>query len=283
MRLSRRAMLCSAAGGTAAVGVAAADGLCITPFRLQVTRHRLGAGRPAPAGADDGERGQVRVAQVSDLHLVGIGAREEAVLGALASLAPDLIVVTGDSLDTAPAIGPLDEFLAACPRAAARFAILGNWEYKAGVTGDGLARLYERHGFDLLVNRSATVAVAGRDVRVTGLDDLCHGRPDAEAALRGKEPGAAHLLLAHCPATRDGLRLPAGHAVDAILAGHTHGGQIAPGGMCLVTPPGSGRYVAGWYDDAALPMFVSRGIGTSLVPVRIGARPELAVFDWRIG
>lgn len=283
MRLSRRAMLCSAAGGTAAVGVAAADGLCFTPFRLQVTRHRLGAGRPAPAGADDDERGQVRVAQVSDLHLAGIGAREETVLAALASLAPDMIVVTGDSLDTAAGAGPLEDFLAACPRAAARFAILGNWEYKAGVTGDGLARLYERHGFDLLVNRSATVDVAGRDVRVTGLDDLCHGRPDAEAALGGAEPGAAHLLLAHCPATRDGLRLPAGHAVDAILAGHTHGGQVAPAGMCLVTPPGSGRYVAGWYDDAALPMFVSRGIGTSLVPVRIGARPELAVFDWRIG
>lgn len=264
-------------------GLVAADGVCVTPFRLEVTRHRLGAGRPGVADAADGARRDVRVVQVSDLHLVAVGPREEAVLAALDSLAPDMIVVTGDSLDTAAGAGPLEDFLAACPPAAARLAILGNWEYKAGMAGDGLRRLYERHGFDLLVNRTATVAVAGNDIRVTGLDDLCHGRPDADAALRGVEPTGAHLLLAHCPATRDGLRLPAGHTADALLAGHTHGGQVAPGGICLVTPPGSGRYVAGWYDDGPLPMFVSRGIGNSLLPVRIGARPELAVLDWRIG
>lgn len=283
MRLSRRAMLCSAAGGTAVVGVAAADGLCITPYRLEITHHRLGAGRPAPAGADDDDRGRVRVVQVSDLHIKAITAREEAVLAALVSLAPDMIVVTGDSLDTAAGAGPLEDFLAACPRAAARLAILGNWEYKAGLASEALTRLYERHGFDLLVNRSTTIPLVGHAIRVTGLDDLCHGRPDPDAALRGVEPGGAHLILAHCPATRDSLRLPAGLAADALLAGHTHGGQVALGGVCLVTPPGSGRYVAGWYDDAVLPMFVSRGIGTSLVPVRIGARPELALFDWRIG
>jgi uncharacterized protein len=66
-----------------------------------------------------------------------------------------------------------------------------------------------------------------------------------------------------------------------VLSGHTHGGQVAPFGLATILPRGCGRYVAGWYrDEGGPPMYVSRGIGTSLVPVRIGATPELVVIDW---
>jgi len=284
MRVSRRAVLRTVAGGGAAgAGAVALDGFVITPNRLDVSRHVIGSGGYGPADRATAARGDVRVAHVSDLHLRAIGAREEAVLGALADLAPDVIAITGDSLDAPAGAGPLGEFLAACPAAAARLAILGNWEYKAGMADDRLRRLHERHGFELLVDRSVVLRLHGHDVRVTGLDDLCHGSPDAVAALGTAEPGPAHLILAHCPATRDTLRLPPGHAADAILSGHTHGGQVSPAGVCLLTPYGSGRYVAGWYAGAAAPMFVSRGIGTSLLPVRLGAAPELAVIDWRLG
>jgi predicted MPP superfamily phosphohydrolase len=65
-----------------------------------------------------------------------------------------------------------------------------------------------------------------------------------------------------------------------MLSGHTHGGQVAPFGRPLYRPRGSGRYVSGWYRDAdRVPMYVSRGIGTSVVPIRLGAVPEIAVFD----
>jgi predicted MPP superfamily phosphohydrolase len=67
-----------------------------------------------------------------------------------------------------------------------------------------------------------------------------------------------------------------------MLSGHTHGGQIAPFGVALKLPHGSGGYVAGWYRGDGVPLYVSRGIGTSLVPIRIGATPELAQFDWSL-
>jgi hypothetical protein len=67
-----------------------------------------------------------------------------------------------------------------------------------------------------------------------------------------------------------------------MLAGHTHGGQVAPFGIATVLPRGCGRYVAGWYREGGPPLFVSRGIGTSSLPVRIGASPELARFDWSL-
>jgi predicted MPP superfamily phosphohydrolase len=119
-------------------------------------------------------------------------------------------------------------------------------------------------------------------VRVTGFDDIRRGQPDPVAALAGSEPCDHHLVLAHCPAHRDALDLPAEHPADLVLSGHTHGGQVAPGGFALLTPPGSGRYVAGWYRDDGPPLFVSRGIGTSTVPIRLGSAPELACIDWHL-
>ena len=127
---------------------------------------------------------------------------------------------------------------------------------------------------------------AGTGLRITGLDDLRSGRPDATAALAAAEPMPNHLVLAHCPAQRDQLHLPPHHAADLVLSGHTHGGQVAPLGMPVVLPPGSGRYVAGWYGrqggDALPPLYVSRGVGTSLIPIRLGAVPEVAVFEWTL-
>jgi hypothetical protein len=116
MRVSRRAVLRAVAGGgLAGAGALSLDGLVITPNRLDVSHHRLGAGGHASVGPGEAVRGAVRVAHVSDLHLRDIGAREEAVLGALADLAPDVIAITGDSLDAPAGAGPLGEFLARCP------------------------------------------------------------------------------------------------------------------------------------------------------------------------
>ncbi|NTU65418.1 MAG: hypothetical protein HGB05_18960 [Chloroflexi bacterium] len=62
------------------------------------------------------------------------------------------------------------------------------------------------------------------------------------------------------------------------MSGHTHAGQLTLFGWSLWTRPGSGSYVAGWYDTPFCPLYVSKGIGTSLVPARLFARPEIAVF-----
>lgn len=266
------------AGGLCAAGlptVGAIDGLLITPRRLEVTDHAVASRSPGSAG-------RLRLAQVSDLHLHRIGTLERRLLAALHDARPDLILFTGDMIDRRSDLWQLETFLRECPAAAHRFAILGNWEYWAGVPHEALERLYRPHGIELLVNRSVEIAVNGSRVRITGLDDLRGGRPDAAKALAGAVPAPNHLLLAHCPLVRDAIATPSSHPVDLMLAGHTHGGQVAPLGVALTVPDGSGRYVAGWYRDPGPPMYVSRGIGTSIIPVRIGATPEVALFDWAL-
>jgi hypothetical protein len=263
-------------------------------------------GNERPAPVDRG--GVLTVAQISDLHLRALGPVHDRLREALERERPDVVVWTGDAVDTRAGVPMLAELLASLSGPSPAFAILGNWEHWAGVEVDVLRRVYERGGVRLLVNESAIETVGGARLRVTGLDDLVGGHPDPSVALTGTAGSAGangsaggngsagprgelHLLLAHCPVQRD--RLPAqrdrgsgGSTVDpapitAVLSGHTHVGQVNLAGWAPFTPRGSGDYVSGWYRGVAPPMYVSRGIGTSVAPVRVGARPELAVLEIR--
>ena len=281
MRLSRRRFI----GGAAALAATAVAGetFFLEPLRVALTRHTL--------AAPDGMR-FVRVAQLSDLHLHSIGGHEEHIAQAIHETAPDVILHTGDAIDRADALPLLDEFLQMLPKVAASFAILGNWEYWGRVDLRALDTLYARHDVQLLVNRSVVSRVHGRSLTLTGLDDLIGGMPDTARAFADVEHGApGHIVLAHCPTHREVLWSTArdGNAASslaespyrpmALLAGHTHGGQVCIGGWAPVRPRGSGRYVSGWYRDATIPMYVSRGLGTSIVHARLGSVPEVAVFD----
>ena len=275
--LSRRELLARAGIVAGVVPLAGAvDGLFITPRRLTTSAHPVGNGPPAA-------QAMLRILQVSDLHLRKLGGLEQRVLEELHTASPDVIVLTGDMVDRRSALGQLEAFLRELPRQPRLFAITGNWEHWAGIPLDALGSLYARHGVELLVNRSVEFEKDGCRIRVTGLDDLVAGHPDAAAALRDAATCPNHVVLAHCPAARDAVPLPPEHPATLVLSGHTHGGQIAPLGIVLKLPHGSGGYVAGWYRDDGPPLYVSRGIGTSLVPMRIGAAPELPRFDWSLG
>lgn len=273
-RIGRRAVVrgCLAAGAAAAA--VAVDGALITPRWLTTSHHLFGPRHGERTGPP------LRLVQVSDLHLHGLGMLERHLLAGIHDAAADLIVITGDTVDRPTALPLLATLLAELPAAPRKLAILGNWEHRCGAAGPDLVRTYERHGVELLVNRSVEVVHGGRTLLVTGLDDLVLGAPNPAAALATMSRRDHHLVLAHCPAARDALGLPPEHAASLVLSGHTHGGQIAPLGFAAWRPAGSGRYVAGWYTDGGPPLYVSRGVGTSLMPVRIGAAPELVRIDW---
>lgn len=286
--MNRRRFLGVAAAGAAVAGGVAFEGFWRAPNAFAVTRHDLG-------GPADGRRHLV--AQITDLHLRELRGVHRRIAAAVNAARPDLVVLTGDSVDRADALPLLDGFLALLDPRVPKLAIPGNWEHWSGVDLGALAAAYGRAGGRLLVNE--TVAAPGTDgaLLVTGLDDLIGGRPDLASAVRGVPDAAAHLLLAHCPLHRDHLRprtVPSGDPepapppppiprFTAMLSGHTHGGQVRLLGWAPRVPPGSGRYVAGWFRDGdGPPLYVSRGIGTSVVPVRLGATPEVALFTLRL-
>jgi len=283
--ITRRQWIAGIAG--AALAGVTADAFAIEPDRLEVTRHHVGvAGGP-----------MARIIQLTDLHLQSVGRHEERIASAVAALHPDLILITGDSIDRADRLGVLDDFLSLLDAPTPKLAILGNWGHWARVDLTELARIYAEHDCRLLRNESTEFHLGDTTLLITGLDDLVGGTPDLRAAIAGATPQPNHLLLAHCPLHRDLVRADAraimsgaasemGHidvrllAPQLMLAGHTHGGQIAPFGWAPFVPPGSGRYVRGWYRNNPIPLYVSRGLGTSTVHARLGSVPEVAYFEW---
>jgi predicted MPP superfamily phosphohydrolase len=290
MKISRRQFLKSACWVTA--GAIGADGLFIEPERVTVTRHDMGS-------RTDGGQVVLRVAHLSDLHLKGIGSHERRIASFLSELRPDLVLLTGDIIDRKDRLPLLAPFLDLLDRKTTKFAVLGNREYYPGLDVGGMRKVYESRNTQLLINESALYSHHGRPVLITGLDDATVGSPDIRGAMGGFSPQPNHILLEHSPAYCDRIpseagplkfvrpgtskdRTPDCYTVSCVLAGHTHGGQVAPFGMALILPAGSGRYVSGWYLDAPLPLYVSRGLGTTILPVRLGSPPEIAVFDWRL-
>ena len=251
---------------------AAAYAFFVEPDWVAVTEHRVAADADVP----------IRVVQLSDLHLREIGARERRVLELVGGLDPDAVVLSGDVVDRPESLEALGGFLSGLP-AAPKFAVLGNWEYWGGVPRDRLEAVYAEHGVRLLVNARADLRLGTKRLAVVGLDDFTAGKPEEAGLLSGAPEGGALVLVEHSPGYFDGGNAPgdAPSWPDLCLSGHTHGGQIAFFGFPLWTPPGSGKFAAGWYGGNGCPLYVSRGIGTSVLPVRFWNRPEVAVFELR--
>lgn len=277
-KITRRQFL--ARGAAAVVGAGLLTGGYAwlgEPRLLDVTRLELSFSELPPAFAD------VRIVHFSDTHL-GFNKDAEDIRRLVRHIreeAPDLICFTGDIVDSEP--GDLAEsvpLLAELSAPLGKFATLGNHDYKN--TGR-LTGLLEQAGFTVLRNTSALLKREGGTMAVAGLDDLLHGTPDPESALRTVPDGMFTLLLMHEPDYADTAEA---YPFALQLSGHSHGGQIRlPLVGAPFTPYGSLRYISGLYytEKRRMPVYVNRGFGETAMPFRLLCRPELTVLTLRSG
>lgn len=238
---------------------AAVDGILIEPYWIEVTHQTIQGNVSEP----------LRIAELSDIHARRIGPREEKMFASLAAEKPDLIVVTGDTMgNTHGDYSIAKEAYLRLRAPLGVWVVKGNWENQKSLRGEHA--FYQEAGVHLLVNQSAKVRP---DVWLVGLDDAYTGTARLDAAMAGVPKGVYTIALFHSPGYFDTI---AGR-VNLCLAGHTHGGQIRiPFLRPLWLPRGCGRYVEGWYEEKGTKMYVTRGLGTSVVPIRFFCRPELA-------
>jgi len=249
------------------VGAAILYAFLVEPSWIDVTHHPLGS------SASDKK---IRIVQISDLHLQGFGPFERRLADQIVKLSPDLIVFSGDVVDRPDALPSLRQFLDATG-STSKVAVLGNWEYWSDVDFKALTKVYSEVKTQLLINQSVVFKIKDRQLNVLGLDDFTAGQP--MAPFQPTEVGL-RILIQHSPGYfEDHSALNAG-VHDLCLSGHTHGGQITFFGIPIWTPRGSGKFQSGMYETKNCPLYVSRGIGTSVVGARFGSRPEVAVFDW---
>ncbi|MEM1324245.1 MAG: metallophosphoesterase [Bacteroidota bacterium] len=221
----------------------------------------------------------IKLLQVSDLHLKSIRWRHRRLIKKINDLQPDLIAFTGDAIEDQKYIDLLDQFLQQIDPTIQKVAIMGNWEYWGHVDVSQLRKLYKRHNCDLLINENRQYRFNEQTINITGIDDWVGSHADYKAATADLKDADYHVVLTHCPAHKDQIDRERGaEKIDLILSGHTHGGQIKFFGFAPYTPPGSGHYVRGWYNDEATNFYVSSGVGTSVFPFRLGSRAEITLF-----
>jgi hypothetical protein len=239
--------------------------------RIEVTEHRVRL-LDLPAGFHG-----LRIVQLTDIHH-GLFLPFHAVLDAVEMtnrLQADIIALTGDFVTYSRAyIEPVAAILGTLRARHGVFAVLGNHDFR--VDAAGVTRALQRHGIEVLRNRHALVRREGSALAVAGVDDLRYGA-DLPRALRGIRPGAPTILLSHNPKI---IRRAAHFQVGLVLSGHTHGGQInlPIAGTVFGRSPERLRYKSGWDRLGPTQIYVSRGIGTVVLPVRVRCPAEIPHF-----
>jgi len=248
--------------------------ITVEPNWIEVTNHSI-------FKQADSRQTPVRVVQISDLHIQRYGRLEKSVVERVHQLAPDVIVLTGDIVDRVDTLPALEMFLNEL-RSTPKLAVLGNWEHWSKVDLSELSRIYASSADSrILINETIKLRIRGRNIFITGLDDFTAGQPNAKAIpLPTDSDTDTQMVLQHSPGIfSEGRKSLLAYRADLCLSGHTHGGQVTFFGKILWTPPSSGLFNHGWYQTETCPLYVSRGIGTSIVPIRFGARPEIALFE----
>lgn len=282
-RLSRRALLLGGAGGLA-TGAAAVYPMSIATRHFEVTR-RTFAVRDLPSSL----RG-LRLVQLSDIHhgpWIPI-EHVRTIVETANALNPDVILLTGDYVHRSAAyITPIVDELGKLRATIGIVGVLGNhdwWE-----DGPLMQREFARVRIPLIDNGRRFVtpqrqlaAHATEGLCIAGVGDLYTDTQRYDAALGDVPAEMPRLLLSHNPDVAEDPALAVhGYRVDLMLSGHTHGGQIyIPGIGSPIVPSQFGeKYARGLVQGPVCPVFVSRGLGHTVLPVRIGVRPEMAVIE----
>jgi len=242
------------------------------------------------------------VAQISDLHNKNFGKQQARLMSKLVENQPDIIVITGDMIDSRRTnVEPALDFARQAVEIAPCYYVTGNHESRMPDAYAALKTGLEAVGVAVLENEKVRLERDGGFITLMGVQDPAFSlytlaEDEASvmavqlAALQDGEDGYT-ILLSHRPELFD---VYAAEGVDLVFTGHAHGGQWRLPGIGGLVAPGQGffpKYTAGAYyaiacGDSTEPggscetvMYVSRGLGNSLMPIRIFNRPELVVTE----
>ena len=226
---------------------------------------------------------QLRIAYLTDIHagFYFSQSRVESLIQRVNAMNADLVLFGGDyAVDSDSAI----EFFRKLPRISARYgvyAVMGNHDRTVPESNlSALRSAMYNAGVTPLINEVASVRIGTRDIYIAGIDDVNNGWPDLKSVAAKVRQEDFVIFLCHSPEViqdaltatdRNGRR----NWFDLGLFGHTHGGQIAVLGQFLGISKVEERYEQGWLRENRIDMLVSRGVGTSVLPIRFLRRPQI--------
>jgi predicted MPP superfamily phosphohydrolase len=223
----------------------------------------------------------LKIVQLTDLHHSLFTHLEEIKRAVHLSnrLRPDLVVLTGDYVTLSrDYIWPLARALGKLRARLGVFAVLGNHDFQ--VDADEVTRALRAERIRVLRNSHYALRAGSAALWMVGIDDLWWQADDLDAALRSVPARDAKILLCHNPL---GIHQASQKGIDLVLAGHTHGGQVllpVVGSFIGRSKLGE-RFIAGWNRLNNTQIYISRGIGKVLVPLRVGCPSEITCLRLR--
>jgi predicted MPP superfamily phosphohydrolase len=281
----RRLLLHSTRAATTAASSLAAYSFFAEPRWFEITHHKIPIKNLSP-----GLNG-LRIVQLTDIHhsqWMSINWVRQ-IVDAANNLSPDLVALTGDYVYRGiEYVAPVARELARLKPKIGTLAVLGNHDWSDG-GGELTKRLFTSENIPLIDNTRRYItpnrrlaASARQGLCIAGVGDLWEDKCLYDDALANVPGGMPRILLSHNPDVAEHPAfLESGHRVDLMLSGHTHGGQISiPGLGAPVTNSAYGqKYVKGLVQGPNCPVFISKGLGMTVMPIRLGVRPEIAVIE----
>ena len=230
-----------------------------------------------------------RIAHVSDLHNAEMGKDNETLLTMLREADPDMIAITGDLIDSRNTNVEIAlQFAQEAMKIAPCYYVSGNHEARVNEYEELKTGLISA-GVIILEDTQTEISIEGQTITLIGVNDPSFQTDylfgDSETVMNSKltelhtDGETFTILLSHRPELFDAY---AEHDVDLVLSGHAHGGQFRLPFIGGVVAPNQGlfpEYDAGIYTEGNTNMFVSRGIGNSILPFRINNRPEVILIE----
>ncbi len=248
---------------TARHALAEADTLSVETVRISLKR--------LPKNLDG-----FRIVHLSDIHHSPFTSLEHIsrAVQIANELKPDMFVLTGDFVShEAEYIQPMAQAMGQLKSEFGTFACLGNHDHRtdAAMVTDSL----RAENIRVLINEGFRFAARGASVWLCGVDDYMVGLTDLRAALRGSFPDEMKMLLAHNPKI---IYRAARASIDLMLSGHTHGGQVKLRDDEKRILPRR-KFKSGLYRRKETQVYITRGIGTVVLPVRFGCPPEVSLIE----
>ena len=223
-----------------------------------------------------------RIAHVSDLHNSEFGKDNEKLLEMIKEASPDIIVVTGDLIDSYHTNVDISaNFLNKAADIAPCYYVRGNHERRIPEEYAELLSKIENENIHIMENERVTLEKDGEAVSLIGMDDYNYENSDLLPDLKAlcDETEDYKIVLSHKP---DFFEDYSESGADLVLCGHAHGGQFILPFIGGVLAPGQGwfpEYTEGLYRINETAMIVSRGLGNSIFPFRINNYPQLVIVE----
>lgn len=231
-----------------------------------------------------------RIAQISDLHNSEFGNNNAKLISVLKKAEADIIVITGDIIDSRKTnIDKAVHFADRAVKIAPTYYVNGNHESRLSTTEyNHLITRLEQAGVTVLENDTADISIGDETITLIGINDPGFRMELIDDTM---EQNIAHQLMSVIP-ENDNYKVLLAHRpeyfdvyadkVDLVLSGHAHGGQFIIPFVGGLVAPGQGllpKYYDGLYECGTTGMIVSRGIGNSIFPFRINNRPVIVVAE----